>query len=129
MVERALQATAPHAYANKKSVDRWATTWARLQRPHALVCSALNFWGLLNQLAHLNPPFHDDRAFLMNSSQCFGAGHFCWLQLQLLCLKATLELELQPAKVPSSETLILPQNENADISGSVKVTIQSQETR
>ena len=62
-----------------------------------------------------------------NNKQCFGAGHFCWLQL--LHLKATLELELQPAKVPSSETLILPQNENADISGSVKVTIQSQETR
>ena len=30
---------------------------------------------------------------IRSNQQCFGAGHFCWLQLQLLRLKATLELE------------------------------------
>ena len=34
-------------------------------------------------------------AYCSSSNQCFGAGHFCWLQLQLLRLKATLELELE----------------------------------
>ena len=55
---------------------------------------------------------------IRSNQQCFGAGHFCWLQLQLLRLKATLELErswsgagaeLQPAEVPSSETLQIKQ--------------------
>ena len=54
----------------------------------------------------------------MYDGQCFGAGHFCWMQLRSSSASAPAPpfksyagagagAELQPAKVPSSETLLI----------------------